>query len=600
MTKKKNDNSTGNWRFKIPVIVGGGFLAVVVAIALFVFALDSKKDRTGELFKQASTSIVSNSKCHFTQTATNKVIDFKNDGLISDRRNDGRTDHRSYRVNIKAGKYKVSLDSFDGHRGDTQRSKQRAGQEHEQYRVEFLHNGKVVAVSGYSDDLKDKVDYAQKVTVVNNQLTIPEDVDTVITRHKIPYKAPDYSQGPHSLQTACMELKSIDNKKCATSATQTDVNKYFLTSFILKPTDNQTIVDGGKIKLKGTTNGKESDIVGWRWIDTKPGTKSYKGERCHWEDSVSDRDHAYIFSSADKKKGVEHEITIPRLGHTEHHLCLNVVYKDNVWTTPQCAENVVVKVKASDGSISIDKSVSKSTVNKGEAVIYKYKVTNTSKVELHDIKVSDDKLGKISCPKTTLAPGKSMDCSDKKYSVGKSVTNIATVTAKDTKGKVVSSDDSVSVSVNKKGEKKKKSDDEDDCDASIGNYIWYDTNGNGVQDDIEEGIDGIKVCAFNGNKKYCDTTNKNGKYKIDDLCDGTYDVVVKGVDGKIQTYDPDGKKDNKTKVKLKEGHKYTKADFGYRGSAPKTGVGTNIALILGFSTILTIGALVVMRRKGSL
>jgi len=141
---------------------------------------------------------------------------------------------------------------------------------------------------------------------------------------------------------------------------------------------------------------------------------------------------------------------------------------------------------------------------------------------------------------------------------------------------------------------------EESCNSSIGNYIWYDTNGNGIQEDIEEGIEGIKVCAFKGDKKYCDTTNKHGRYKIKDLCAGNYDVRVKGVGGMVQTYDPDGQKDNRTKVKLKNKDDHTKADFGYKGGAPKTGVATNIALLIGLSTLITIGILIVMRRKGAL
>ena len=147
-----------------------------------------------------------------------------------------------------------------------------------------------------------------------------------------------------------------------------------------------------------------------------------------------------------------------------------------------------------------------------------------------------------------------------------------------------------------------RNDDEDkyDCDSSIGNYIWYDTNGNGTQDDIEEGIPGIKVCAYNGNDKECDTTNSKGRYEIDDLCAHTYDVVVKNMDGRTQTYDPDGKKDSKTEVEVDEGDEHTKADFGYRGVAPATGLGANIAVLIGLSLMLTVGTLFVMKKKGAL
>ncbi len=149
----------------------------------------------------------------------------------------------------------------------------------------------------------------------------------------------------------------------------------------------------------------------------------------------------------------------------------------------------------------------------------------------------------------------------------------------------------------KKESEKKKS---PTCKSSIGDYVWYDTNGNGVQEDIEEGISGIKVCASKGNDKECDTTDKNGKYKIKHLCKGTYKVSVKGVKSMTQTYDPDGKKDNKTKVKLKNKDKYTKADFGYKGKAPSTGLATNVVLLIGLSVLITIGVLVIIRKKPNL
>ncbi len=142
--------------------------------------------------------------------------------------------------------------------------------------------------------------------------------------------------------------------------------------------------------------------------------------------------------------------------------------------------------------------------------------------------------------------------------------------------------------------KKKKS---PTCRSSIGDYIWYDTNGNGVQEDIEEGISGVKVCAYKGNNKECDTTDKNGKYKIKHLCKGTYKVSVKGVKSMTQTYDPDGKKDNKTKVKVKNKDRYTKADFGYKGKAPATGLATNVILLISLSVLITIGVLLLVRRK---
>lgn len=151
-----------------------------------------------------------------------------------------------------------------------------------------------------------------------------------------------------------------------------------------------------------------------------------------------------------------------------------------------------------------------------------------------------------------------------------------------------------------KPKKEKPKKEKPDCNSSIGDYIWYDTNGNGRQDDIEEGIENIKVCAYKDDKKYCDTTDKKGKYKIKNLCKGNYSVKVKGTKSMTQTYDPDNKKDNKTKVKIKNHDKYNKADFGYRGKAPSTGLTANVVLLIGLSVLITVGVLLVMKKKGNI
>lgn len=253
-----------------------------------------------------------------------------------------------------------------------------------------------------------------------------------------------------------------------------------------------------------------------------------------------------------------------------------------------------------DSSINLTKLVSESLVEAGETVTYTYRVDNEGEVSLTNLNLTDDRLGDISCPETTLGIGESMTCT-RATIINAGVTNTAVVEGNDPLDNVVTASDTVVVNVESTPEIiEEEEEDEEDCNSSIGNYIWYDTNGNGVQEDIEEGIEDIKVCAFNGNKRYCDTTDKNGRYKIKDLCAGSYDVVVKDVGEMSQTYDPDGKKDNKTEVKLRNNDKHTKADFGYRGVAPVTGLITNIILLIGLSTLLTIGILMLMKKKGAL
>jgi len=141
--------------------------------------------------------------------------------------------------------------------------------------------------------------------------------------------------------------------------------------------------------------------------------------------------------------------------------------------------------------------------------------------------------------------------------------------------------------------------------AEGGNYIWHDANADGIQDEFEDGIEDVRMKLKwagkddkwgNSDDEITRTdTNHNGHYTFDNLCEGKYKVYVKNEDVKMltQTYDPDSKNDNKTKVTLK-GNKddHTKADFGYQGkpTAPITGSGeattilTLIILIAGFIT----------------
>ncbi|WP_287904492.1 SdrD B-like domain-containing protein [Chloroflexus sp.] len=72
--------------------------------------------------------------------------------------------------------------------------------------------------------------------------------------------------------------------------------------------------------------------------------------------------------------------------------------------------------------------------------------------------------------------------------------------------------------------------------ASIGNFVWEDVNGNGVQDAGEPGIDGVTV-TLNGTTgagvtvNLTATTSGGGFYRFDNLAPGTYTVTVSRPDG---------------------------------------------------------------------
>ncbi|QQS21134.1 MAG: hypothetical protein IPL87_01215 [Candidatus Moraniibacteriota bacterium] len=128
-------------------------------------------------------------------------------------------------------------------------------------------------------------------------------------------------------------------------------------------------------------------------------------------------------------------------------------------------------------------------------------------------------------------------------------------------------------------EEPKKEEKHESCDGSLGDFVWNDRNKNGVQDPGEEGLGGVTVKLIHGNRVDKDTTDKNGKYKFDDLCKRNYTVTVDASDVKScqPTFDKDGKLDHSTNVDLGRDEEYKKADFGYAcsaaKSAPRTGAG---------------------------
>jgi hypothetical protein len=74
----------------------------------------------------------------------------------------------------------------------------------------------------------------------------------------------------------------------------------------------------------------------------------------------------------------------------------------------------------------------------------------------------------------------------------------------------------------------------------LGDFVWYDTNRNGLQDAGEPGIGYVKVTLKDGTGKVLGTTttDQNGKYLFDDLPDGTYQVCfpTSGLPDKYKDY----------------------------------------------------------------
>ncbi len=107
-------------------------------------------------------------------------------------------------------------------------------------------------------------------------------------------------------------------------------------------------------------------------------------------------------------------------------------------------------------------------------------------------------------------------------------------------------------------------------DAVIGNYIWLDENGDGVQDAGEPGIPGVVVELKDsaGNVIATTTTDANGGYIFTDLLPGDYTVtVLSGLPAGLEpTYDEDSGTagpDQSTVVTVASGDEHMTADFSY-------------------------------------
>ncbi len=96
--------------------------------------------------------------------------------------------------------------------------------------------------------------------------------------------------------------------------------------------------------------------------------------------------------------------------------------------------------------------------------------------------------------------------------------------------------------------------------ASIGDTVFADLNGNGVQDPNEPGLGGIQVCATNGTTTLYDTTDGNGYYRIFGLSAGTWTVTL------VQATVPAGYLPTliAAPVTLSASQQYDQADFGLR------------------------------------
>ena len=102
----------------------------------------------------------------------------------------------------------------------------------------------------------------------------------------------------------------------------------------------------------------------------------------------------------------------------------------------------------------------------------------------------------------------------------------------------------------------------------IGDRVWLDIDGDGVQDANEPGIEGVQVTLRDSGGTVLGTTptDENGNYYFGGLPAGTYSVTVTPPSGMSQTYDATPPLDHQSSVTIPSGGINLNQDFGYRGT----------------------------------
>ena len=116
--------------------------------------------------------------------------------------------------------------------------------------------------------------------------------------------------------------------------------------------------------------------------------------------------------------------------------------------------------------------------------------------------------------------------------------------------------------------------------GSIGDYVWYDINGDGLAQDNEPPLAGVRVFIdVNGNGSWDSNevyqfTTAAGYYDFTNLVAGTYNIAVDYSTlpaGVVCTGDPDGTNNGATTTILAAGQNVTTDNFGFRGNASVSG-----------------------------
>ena len=158
----------------------------------------------------------------------------------------------------------------------------------------------------------------------------------------------------------------------------------------------------------------------------------------------------------------------------------------------------------------------------GQEIEYSFTVKNIGDVELHSITIDDPLITVQGGPLTSLEVGESDSTTfSGVYTIAETdikarqVVNVATVHGQDVHGQQVSADDHETITWKPQPQL-----------GSIGDFVWLDANGDGIQDPDEPGVAGVTVRLLSetGEELRVTTTDSEGFYLFTKLVDGVYEI----------------------------------------------------------------------------
>jgi len=340
-----------------------------------------------------------------------------------------------------------------------------------------------------------------------------------------------------------------ENKTCTKTGKALEGQYENIGTVIAKSPQNITVKDqdlshyiGGKkpnpkVDIEVSTNGKDADKVTGPTLDFH--------ELVTWEYVVTNNGNVElkdIVVTDNKLKGI---CTFATLAVGASKTCkktgkaIKGQYSNIGTVKAKSPKNV--EVTESDpshyigGDVPASISIEKSTNGKdadseakavelveGDEITWTYVVKNIGKVTLTKIIVTDNKINGTICTVETLAVGESKTCT--KTGVAKTGLYVSTgkVTA-EYEGETVEDSDKSYYDGGVKPE----------TTVSIGDFVWWDKNANGIQDNGEVGIDNVEVKLLDENDNLVKSTKTDGtgNYSFLDVSEGRY---------KIQFVSPNG------------------------------------------------------------